>query len=232
MCLKICVLKILQDILCCQAALSSSLSTQIFYPQKQVHYLKREFTNKEEFYNYFPISKLHGLLKCHLNASFKIMFPLCSILRNVGKDAIVLDRETAATFGRQKEVSSGVCLIHFISWSAQYCSNAEQDSQSAVAVSSHRLPYHCHLANLQSFHVLLQLANHNYSGSSVCGKCQIPCCDFLQLEQVKIMFVVCSWEATPLYLKAVRFHKLLEQITWNKENMALRSMCSTPPHNI
>lgn len=162
MCLKNCVLKILQNIVCCQAALSSSLSTQVFYPQKKVHYLKRKFTNKEEFYNCFPISKLHSLLKCHLNASFKTVFSLCSMLRNVGKDTIVLDRETAATFGRQKEVSSGVCIIHFISWSAQYCSNTEQDSQSTVAFSSHRLPYCCHLANLQSFHVLLQLANHNY----------------------------------------------------------------------
>lgn len=103
-------------------------------------------------------------------------------------------------FGRQKEVSPGVRLIHFISWSAKYCPKAKPDTQRAVAVGSHRLSWHRHLANLLSLYLLLQLANHNYSGSSVRGKRQIPCCDFLQLEQVKVVFVVHSWEATPLFL--------------------------------
>jgi len=114
---------------------------------------------------------------------------LCSLLRNIEKDTIVLNKETA---GRQKEVSSGVCLIHLISWSAKYCPNTEQDSQSAVVVSRGGLSCRCYLANLQSLHLLLQLANHNHGGGAVYGKCQIPCCDFLQLEQVKVMFVVHS----------------------------------------
>lgn len=113
------MLKILQDTVCSQEALSSSLSTQLFHPQKQVHYLKREFTIKRNFTTAFQYQNyMVSFLKCHLNANFKNVFLLRSILRNIGKDTTVLNKETAATFGRQKEVSSGVCLIHFISRSA------------------------------------------------------------------------------------------------------------------
>lgn len=84
---------------CSQTALSSSHSTQFFHSQKQVHDLKREFTVKEKFYSCFQYQNYVVSFKCHLNANFTNVFSLCSILRNIEKDTIVLNKETGATFG-------------------------------------------------------------------------------------------------------------------------------------
>lgn len=104
----------------------------------------------------------------------------------------MFDKETAARLGRQKEVSRGVCLIHFVPWRAQHCAQAEQGPQGAVAAGGGGLPRHCRLADLQPLQLLPQLANHHCRGGTVHGKSQIPRRDLLQLEQVQIMFVVCS----------------------------------------